>query len=554
VALTYTEIEQQKSTRILIFFAVVLLFYFIVAVILGNITKWFFASQAIALRKTHYFLTPKELFYVLVFALGAAVLHSIYSAKNAINFIKKNLKAQSVDLSDKYHERFNNIVSEVNVATGNKYKITPMVIPTVAMNAFAVSDNKRNAIVGATEGLLSKLNRQQLQAIVAHEVGHVASGDSFQTTIGCSLFGIYAAMLRGLKKIFGGKGRGVRFHGRGGGGIIVFLLIIYLVLALMQFFYSMIRMFVSRDRELRADAIAVKITRDPLSLSSALYAISRRWRGVGNIDNNLESLFIVNPAKKAVDEKEGFGVNLFSTHPPIEKRIAILAGMAHADVKNIQEKVISQEKLRESTREIPAERKTHYWMATDSNGSWRGPFNIPQIMTLGWIRPETNIKGLFNNEIKQAKDEPFLKPLFDNRLQGLKKSSFNCPTCNQGLVQEEYEGTSVQRCVFCEGALVEQDKIKRIVIRKERGFSDRVKKMAELAQKEPLKKEKKKKKIKSQLLLLGCPKCGAKMIRNFYTVAYFIEVDRCNICNLIWFDKDELEMMQYLVENKKGGL
>ncbi len=500
MALTYTEIEQEKSIRIWTFFLVVLIFYFLIAAILGNLTKVFFALNSEAAGKANLFLNQREVLYVLLFALCAAVIHAAYSVNNAMPLIQRNLEAQNVDLSDKYHERFKRIVDEVNVATGNKYKITPIVIPTVAMNAFAISDNRRNAVIGVTEGLLSKLNRQQLEAVVAHECGHIVSGDSFQTTVGCALFGIYAAMLAGIGKVL--RGGRIRSSGRSSGGsIILFLLIVYIVLNIMQFFYNLIRLFVSRDRELRADAIAVKLTRDPISLSEALYAISRGWRGLGYIDRNLESLFIINPAREPVDEAEGFFPDLLSTHPPVSKRIAILAGMAHADVKNIQEDVIADEKLRGASRQI-----------------------------VGNERPRPII----------INDEP-VPPA----------SPFSCPKCRQPLIDEEYEGAAVERCTFCEGVLVGKGCLPRIIIREEKGFTDRIKKMAALTQEDGLRRMRDKVKAGAPSYL-KCPKCSQDMLRNFYTMAYLVEVDRCDTCNLIWLDKDELEILQYLIENRKS--
>ncbi|MBL7071811.1 MAG: M48 family metalloprotease [Candidatus Omnitrophica bacterium] len=551
MALTYTEIEQQKNSRIWIFFTIVLLFYFLIAAVLANAAKLFFLAQAGMIKgKASLFLSSRQMLNVFLIVLAMAILHTLFSALNASSFIKGNLRAQNIDTSDKYHKRFNNIVSDVNVATGSKYNITSVVIPTVAMNAFAVSDWNKNAIVGVTEGLLSKLNRQQLQAVVAHEVGHIVSGDSFQTTIGCSLFGIYAAMLTGIKRVF--EGGRVRVSGRGSGGAIIFLLLIFILLSIMQFFYSLVRMFLSRNRELRADAIAVRLTRDPVSLSEALYAISRGWRGLGYIDKNLESLFIINPANSAVDEKEGFWSNLLSTHPPIKKRIKILADMAHAHVKNIEEKVVSQEKIKESMREIPAEKKELRWMIAGEEKQWSGPFNIVQMMALGWMRPDTWIKAIDGEVMQQAKEEPLLKPFFEGKVKGLKVSSLDCPGCAQALIDEEYEGTMVKRCVFCGGVLVEKGKMPRIIVRREKGFGGRVEKLAEMAQRNGLDKMRSKVKDKRESLL-KCPKCEAAMVRNFYTMAYLIEVDRCSFCNHVWFDKDELEMVQYLIENKKSG-
>lgn len=503
MALTYTEIEQEKSIRIWTFFLVVLVFYFLIAAILGNLAKVFFAPHSEAAGKANLFLSQKEFLYILLFALCAAVIHAAYSVSSAMPLIRRNLGAQDVDMSDKYHERFKKIVDEVNVAAGNKYNITPIVIPTTAMNAFAISDNRKNAVIGVTEGLLSKLNRQQLEAVIAHECGHIVSGDSFQTTVGCALFGIYAAMLAGIGKIL--RGGRIRSGGRpGGGSVILFLLIVYFVLNIMQFFYNLIRLFVSRDRELRADAIAVKLTRDPISLSEALYAISRGWRGLGCIDRNLESLFIINPAREPVDEAEGFLPDLLSTHPPVSKRIAILAAMAHVDVKNIQEDIIAEEKLREASRQIVG-------------------------------------------------DETLRPIIINDETMPLSSSAFNCPKCRQPLTDEEYEGAVVRRCIFCGGVLVESERLGRIIIRKEKGFTGRIKKMAALTQEDGLRRMRNKVKTEpvSPASYLKCPKCGQDMVRNFYTVVYLVEVDRCDMCNLIWFDRNELEVLQYLIENKK---
>lgn len=557
MSLTYTEIEEQKNTRILFFFAVVLLFYFLTALIIANAAKLFFLTQwgakIPAQERMSPFLSGRTTLHVLAFACAAAVLHSLYSIYNATQFIQRNLRAEEIDLSDKYHKRFRSIVDEVNVATGNKYKITPAVIPVLAMNAFAISDFSRRAIIGVTEGLLSKLNRQQLQAVVAHEVAHVASGDSLQTTIACSLFGIYAAMLNGMRNAFSGNRIRYSRRGSGAGGVVLFMLFIYMVLSVMHFFYSLIRFTLSRERELRADAIAVRLTRDPLSLSEALYAISRGWRGLGSIDENLEALFIMNPVDEATDEKDGLIANLFSTHPPIATRMRILAEMAHADVKNIQESVEAQEKLKENMRQMPTEKKQARWMFMDEQKKWQGPMTISQIMLLGWLKPDTWIKSLNNDGLKQAKDEALLKPLFDKKLSGLKTSSFTCPKCIQQLVEEDYEGTILYRCLFCGGILVEHKKMARIIFRTEKGFDERIEKLAMLAQKTGYTQtiRKVKRKLASPY---KCQKCGAQMHRNYYSPAYFVEVDKCIFCGLTWFDKDELEMLQYLIESKDQNI
>jgi heat shock protein HtpX len=553
MALTYTEIEQQKNTQVMIFFLVVVLFYFLTALIVGSLAKAFFVFSTESGKTINPLLGVEGVIISLVIASAAAALHISYSLNSAMTRVRRNLGAEGLDPEDKYHQRFARIVDEVNVATGSKYKITPVVIPTVALNAFSMADRSGNALVGATEGLLARLDRQQLQAVVAHEVAHVASGDSLQTTIGCSLFGIFAATaaaaLAGARA--GGAARWRR-SGKGAAGIVIFLLLLFVVLSITQFFYSLIRFSLSRDRELRADAIAVRLTRDPISLSEALYKISHTWRGIGHIDKNFSTLFILNPAVSVRDEKEGFWDNLFSTHPPIRKRMKILADMAHTDMAHIVQAVGREEKQQELAREVVTETEEQRWMLRDDQLRWQGPFSISQAMVLGWLSPDTWVKPLGAETLAQAKDEPLLKPLFDSRLDGAKVSSIECPACKQRLVEEDYEGVPIYRCVFCEGTLVDRKKMPRISFRKEKAFDQRLRKLAEMAQKDG--EQKRRSRVKPEPSPFTCPACGQEMRRGFYSYEYLVDVDRCTSCNMVWYDKDELEMLQVLVEARDAAV
>lgn len=556
MALTYTEIEEEKSFKIFVFFLVAILFYFLTAFIVSTVVKLFLSSYlAESGTKILPYLTLKQILYIAVFAFVAGIIHSIFSIYNAASFIQKNLNAQYIDPTDSYHKRFNTIVDEVNVACGSKYDIKPVVLPTTALNAFAISTPGKKAMLGVTEGLLAKLNRQQLQAVVAHEMAHIASGDSYQTTVGCALFGIYAAILAGLGAALR-SGRFVRVRGgkRGGGGgsIIILILIIYMVLSIMQFFYLLIRLMVSRNRELRADAIAIRLTRDPISLSEALILISKGWRGFGNVDKNLETLFIVNPLRQAYDEKEGFWSNLRSTHPPTEKRIKILTDMAHVNPDDIAEAVEARQKVKASLKEIDDEKKENRWYLRNDQGKWEGPFNVGQMLQLKWLVPTTWIKPVQSNKVIRARDDVLLEPVFSSRLEGHNKTDYKCPGCHKSLVKEHYEGVEIYRCLFCKGILVGTDKIMRILAREDKGFSDKTKRIAEKLIKERLAMIGRKRKRYSQESLIKCPKCNYTMARTFYSGAYPVEIDRCLNCNLLWFDKDELEVLQYLVENKKA--
>jgi len=577
--LTYTEIEREKNTQIVIFFLVVVLFYFFTALVVGSLVKGFFHYYVLEGRAGSPLLGLSGLVVSLAIALVAAGIHIGHSMSNAMAKVRLNLGAEDIDHQDNYHRQFATVVDEVNVATGARYKITPVIIPSVALNAFSMADRNGNALVGATEGLLAKLNRQQLQAVVAHEVAHVATGDSFQTTIGCSLFGIFAATAHAALHGARASGR-VRWgrRGKGAGAIVVFLFLLFLVLSVTQFFYSLIRFSLSRDRELRADAVAVRLTRDPIALSEALYRISRGWRGFGQIDKNFSTLFILNPTKEARDEREGFMDNLFSTHPPIRKRMKILAEMAHTDIAHIIHDVVNQVRREEAARETPPETGADEpsWMLRDDAENWKGPFTASQAMVLGWLTPATWIKrfgGEATNQamgalpgailgggalggtpgqtagqaLGQARDEPLLTPVFDSKLGGANISKFTCPTCNQKLIDEDYEGAPIHHCTFCQGTLVDRRKMTRISLRTEKGFSERLARLAELTQKNG--EARRNERARPEPSPFNCPNCSSEMRRSFYTYQYLVEVDKCTRCTMVWLDKDELEIIQYLIEH-----
>jgi heat shock protein HtpX len=547
MALTYTEIEQQKNTRILIFFLIVVLFYFLTALVLTALIKGFLIVYMDELRGASPSISGKEALIILLVAVAAAGIHIAHSVKNAMRYVESNLSAEPMDPKDRYHKRFVRIVEEVNVATGNKYKVKPVVIPTVALNAFSMADRDNRAIIGITEVLLSKLTRQQLQAVVAHEMAHIASGDSLQTTIGCALFGIYAAMAAAAK-VGLRSGRHVRRSGKGMGALLLLMLLIYLTLGVTQFFYRLVRFALSREREIRADAIAVRLTRDPISLSEALHKVASGWRGIGYIKRDLASLFIVNPAVDARDEREGWWANLQSTHPPIRKRLEILARMAHVGVKEIEENVRREVERRDGVREMPGAEEEPLWMFSDEAGSWQGPFTMSQTMVLGWLRPDTWVKRLQGEGLVQAKDESLLEPVFDSKAKAARVSDLGCPACKQKMVEEDYEGVGVKRCPFCHGMLVGWRILPRIGVRTERGFDERIKKLAEYAERDHRAKSHG---IQGRRISpLKCPKCGRDMQRGDYSGTYPVEVDRCLMCGMVWFEQDELETFQYMLETK----
>jgi heat shock protein HtpX len=199
---------------------------------------------------------------------------------------------------------------------------TPKVylINSPALNAFATGKSPRNSVVALTTGIIQKLNKEELEGVIAHEISHIKNLDIRVMMIATVLAGIIAIMADAFLRMtfFGGD------RDRDRSNVLFF--VIGLILAfLAPIFAELITLAISRKREFMADASAALLTRNPEGLASALEKIS-----TSNVPLQTSPatahLFIVNPFK----DRKGFinwlG-NLFSTHPPVEERIKALRGM-----------------------------------------------------------------------------------------------------------------------------------------------------------------------------------------------------------------------------------
>lgn len=476
--ITFIDIERQKSWRIGLLLLFLVALYFLFA---------FIIAQAVVLFtfKAHSFVVFGSLKYVLVialFALTIAAVHFGISAYTAVQRVLEQIRANDPDPEDGVHRQLINVIAEIHIAAGRTKKIRCMVIPTLSMNALAVTDLKGEAVIAITEGLLSRLSREQLEAVIAHEAYHVLSGDCLEASLAASLFGIYASAVEGLKDVSAEEPRAVP------------VLVLFWVLST---FGSLVTMLISREREYRADAGAVRMTRNPLALAQALHLISDRWSGGGLISDGLEMLCISSPTIDSHDEAEGWLDDLLSTHPPVRKRIAVLLGMAHLSASVLNKQVLS--------------------------------------------RTLVQMPALPGNPAKGGAEQ---------------KPAMFCPSCRDQLVRETSESTIVFLCRSCKGQLVDNDKIPRILARSHLETTDRLLSLVRAVtadnQRSLTIRQKRLKEKKNEETIL-CPKCNRVMFRTFYSYAYLIEIDRCSVCHVTWFDADELEMLQCLIENKIAG-
>ncbi len=200
------------------------------------------------------------------------------------------------------------------------------VIDDTAPNAFAAGRKPETAVICVTTGILEKLNRVELEGVIAHEMSHIKNFDVRLQTLVVVMAGIVALLSDWMLRSFmwgGGRRRGGRDRG-GSGGAGGILIIVGLALAVLSpFIATIIQLAVSRKREFLADASGAMLTRYPAGLASALRKISADTEPLEAANKATAHLYIVNPLKNIKG-----GVNkLFSTHPPIEERIAALEKM-----------------------------------------------------------------------------------------------------------------------------------------------------------------------------------------------------------------------------------
>ena len=536
---SFIEIEESKNRVIAVVFLFIILFYFLTAYLLLIVVENSFGFYISESKRSILFLPPiKHTLFVLIMAFVAGLLHWLISISNLISKISSAIGAKPIDPKDTYHQYFQNIVGEVSVAMGGR-PIEAMIIRSPGLNAFSLEGFDKRAVIGVTEGLLARLNRNQIEAVVAHEAGHIIGGDSLTTTVISSLSEIYE---EGFAKLRKGM---ARVRGRGA----LFILLLLIVLGIMNFLSRLLRYFISRQREYRADAIAVRLTRNPLSLAEALKLISKYWHGSGAQGERIGSIFIINPRYSRLDEREGLMSNIFSTHPPVRNRINILLSMAHLDEKTLEENLKKFQRISPvAVAEFkPADStKTDRWFILKEQ-KWLGPFLLNDLINFQGLRPDQWVRMEGQDVVMPAYEYPALRDLFSQR--GGKQAEFCCPHCKAALEEVNYEGAPILKCSFCEGAFVGHDKINRILVRRDVRFSEDTERLAQTIINSRDKFRLKEFDAKSAWAI-ECPKCKNPMRRQFFVHSYPVEIDRCINCSGIWFDNQELEILQYLYEHK----
>lgn len=226
-------------------------------------------------------------------------------------------------VEEKSNPELYRLVENICIAAGlPKPKI--YTIDDSAPNAFATGRDPNHASICFTTGILSKLNRMELEGVVAHELSHVKNYDIRFMSLVTVLVGTVTLLADWYLRSFWYRGR--RREEKEAGNFGAVLLIIAIVLAVLSpIFATLIQFAISRKRELLADASGALLTRYPEGLASALEKIASDKESLEAANRATAALYIVNPFKG--EQLKGFLTNLFSTHPPIEERVRILRSM-----------------------------------------------------------------------------------------------------------------------------------------------------------------------------------------------------------------------------------
>jgi heat shock protein HtpX len=264
----------------------------------------------------------------VAFAVALASLMSVGSYYAGDSLVMATSGARELDAAapPERYKQLLNVVEEMRLA-GGLPRPRVWIIDDSAPNAFATGRDPEHASIAATTGLVDKLDREELQGVVGHEMSHIGNLDiRFALLVGV-LVGSIALLADWFLRFtfWGGGRRSSSDSDRGGGGIQAVIFIVALILAIVApLIGRLVQAAVSRSRESLADASAVELTRNPLGLARALRAISDDQEVLEVANRATQHLYIVNPIKSFEERSK----SLWDTHPPIGERIRALETIA----------------------------------------------------------------------------------------------------------------------------------------------------------------------------------------------------------------------------------
>ena len=260
---------------------------------------------------------PSIATFFVIFAFTIALIQILYTYNYGDKIVLSVTKARPINERDIKEKHFQNLVEGLSISAGIP---TPKayIIDSNDMNAFACGKDPEHASIVATKGLIENLNRAEIEGVIGHEMAHIKNYDiKFATLVAVAAGFISILSWMITRNMYFNINR--KDEKRGGNAIILILGFLLLIIA--PIIAKLVQLAISRKREYLADAYSVKLTRYPKGLANALYKIKNHSAQKLEVPEAVSHLFFVNPFKKENIE------NLFSTHPPIDKRIEILNKM-----------------------------------------------------------------------------------------------------------------------------------------------------------------------------------------------------------------------------------
>ena len=268
----------------------------------------------------------------VILAVGLSFGITFTSYWSSASLALSSTRAVPADATE--YSRLHNLVESVSIAAGiPKPKV--YVVHDPAPNAFATGRNVDNAAVAVTTGLLDKMNRAELEGVVAHELAHIRNGDILVMTVAVATAGSIALICDIFWRMlyWGALTGGGASHRRrndnnsGGGGNPIMMIGLVLVLVLAPFAAALLKAAISRNREALADATAVKFTRYPSGLRQALEKLDADITVVKRTSHATSHLWIESPDDHETGDRGRKFNDMFSTHPPLAERINLLRAM-----------------------------------------------------------------------------------------------------------------------------------------------------------------------------------------------------------------------------------
>jgi len=555
---TFLDLQEEQKRKSLVLLPILGLVYFLCITLLVLSVVFIFGLFGLDAMYRGVVLS-NALKFSAILSIVVAAWHYFdarhFGAKNILEL----LHANEPNLNDRYHKRFVNLVEEMAIASGLP-KVSCYIVRSPAVNSMALSGADNVPIIVVSEGMLAELSRDQLQGAVAHELAHLQHGDAFHVTLVCSL----ANFFEKVKEV--STPSEAMIKERAG------VPLIWAAAALGEFIVRVFGTTVSREREMLADAKAVELTRHPEALAGAIYRASVKRSFLGSMPGCYSPLYIVAPESEPGANGDGFLDSLLSSHPPLERRMKQLADLANTTPQALIEGVWKADESRENgrtvdfvppksahplgpPREVPtagAPTMTRFEIP-GAQGNAKLQLTAEEIVRLPLFSMNLFIRPVGDPNIIPARDVEEIRNAFKalraHNPGGTRGDDLNCPSCKGALRQIDYEGVRIKMCPRCRGHLVLRSDTMPILTRRDKRMPqhliDRTEELQRNMLLNPMKHN------EGRLFAgqyLACPKCSAPMAQRPFSYQYFLPIDECYACQLVWFDPEELEILQVLVE------